>query len=295
MTFIEVFLVVAFLFFVGSMFGWCLEVLFRRFFTAKKWINPGFLTGPYLPLYGFGVAGLFGISRIPLHTGMAWLDAVLLILIMGVTMTLIEYIAGLIFIKGMKIKLWDYSNRWGNIQGVICPLFSLFWLLVSAFFYFVIDAPVIEAVRWFTSNIWFAFFVGIFFGVFLVDLGCSLHLATRIKKFAVEHGVIVQLEKFKETLHDKRVAAKQKVAFAFPLEKMGEFREQLASAKEKFAARMGRKKRAAGAVPAGAAQGPEASAEIAPASDMQSAATEANASEAPAPSATEAETPETNK
>ena len=290
MSFIDVVLVVAFLFFVGSVFGWCLEVLFRRFFTAKKWINPGFLTGPYLPLYGFGVAGLFGISRIPLHTGYAWLDAVLLILIMGVTMTLIEYIAGLIFIKGMKIKLWDYSNRWGNIQGIICPLFSFFWLAVSAAFYFVIDTPVLEAVTWFTSNIWFAFFVGIFFGVFLVDLGCSLHLATRIKKFAGEHGIIVHLEKFKETLFDKRVAAKQKVAFAFPLEKMGEFREQLASVKEKFTARMGKKKRAAGAVPSGAPQGPEASAEIAPASDMPPAP--ANASEVPAPSATEAEPPE---
>ena len=242
MSFINVVLILAFLFFVGSVFGWCLEVLFRRFFTAKKWINPGFLTGPYLPLYGFGVAGLFGISRIPMNTGYAWLDAVLIILIMGVTMTLIEYVAGLIFIKGMKIKLWDYSNRWGNIQGIICPLFSLFWLIVSAAFYFVIDTPVLEAVTWFTSNIWFAFFVGIFFGIFFVDLGCSLHLATRVRKFADEHGIIVHYEKLKETLREKREAAKEKVGFAFPLEKMGEFKEQLAAAKAKFTARMGRKK-----------------------------------------------------
>ena len=245
MSFIDVVLVVAFLFFVGSVFGWCLEVLFRRFFTAKKWINPGFLTGPYLPLYGFGVAGLFGISRIPLHTGYAWLDAILLILIMGAAMTLIEYIAGLIFIKGMKIKLWDYSNRWGNIQGIICPLFSLFWLLVSAAFYFVIDTPILEAVQWFTGNIWFAFFVGIFFGVFFVDLGHSLHLATRIKKFAGEHGIIVHYEKLKETLREKREAAKEKVGFAFPLAKISEFREQLSAAKEKFTARTGKKKKVA--------------------------------------------------
>ncbi len=244
MSFIDAVLVVAFLFFVGSVFGWCLEVLFRRFFTAKKWINPGFLTGPYLPLYGFGVAGLFGISRIPMDTGYAWLDAVLIILIMGVAMTLIEYIAGLIFIKGMKIKLWDYSNRWGNIQGIICPLFSLFWLLVSAFFYFVIDEPVIEAVRWFVHHIEFAFVVGIFFGVFFVDLGHSLHLAARMKKFACEHGIVVHYEKLKETLREKREAAKEKVGFVFPFEKLSEFREQLAAAKDSFTARMGKKKSA---------------------------------------------------
>ncbi len=117
MTFIEYFLVAAFLFFAGSMLGWCTEVVFRRLFTAKKWINPGFLTGPYLPLYGFGLVGLFGISQIPINTGSIFWDKIIIILIMGVVMTLIEYIAGLIFIKGMKIKLWDYSNRRGNIQG----------------------------------------------------------------------------------------------------------------------------------------------------------------------------------
>ena len=245
MSAVDVILVLAFLFFVGSMGGWCLEVLFRRFFSAKKWINPGFLTGPCLPLYGFGVAGLFGISRIPIHTGYAWLDATLIILIMGVAMTVIEYIAGLIFIKGMKIKLWDYSNRWGNIQGIICPLFSLFWLLVSAFFYFVMQGAVVEAVTWFVSNIEFAFVVGIFFGVFFVDFGHSMHLATRMRKFADEHGIIVHYEKLKETLREKREAAKEKVGFVFPFEKLTEFKEQLAETKERFTARMGKGKKGA--------------------------------------------------
>ena len=147
MNVVDALLVMAFLFFVGSVLGWCTEVLFRRVFTAKKWINPGFLTGPYLPLYGFGVAGLFAISLIPIHTGYDWLDSILIILIMGVAMTLIEYIAGLIFIKGIKIKLWDYTNRWGNIQGIICPLFSFLWLLVCVFFYFVIVPYVIKIGR----------------------------------------------------------------------------------------------------------------------------------------------------
>ena len=180
MNVVDALLVMAFLFFVGSVLGWCTEVLFRRVFTAKKWINPGFLTGPYLPLYGFGVAGLFAISLIPIHTGYDWLDSILIILIMGVAMTLIEYIAGLIFIKGLKIKLWDYTNRWGNIQGIICPLFSFLWLLVCVFFYFVIVPYVItDAVIWFVNHITFAFFVGVFFGVFFVDLGHSINLTAK--------------------------------------------------------------------------------------------------------------------
>ena len=55
-------LVFAFLFFIGSCLGWGIEVVFRKFFSHSnpqhKWINPGFLAGPYLPLYGFGLWGI---------------------------------------------------------------------------------------------------------------------------------------------------------------------------------------------------------------------------------------------
>lgn len=217
MQFIDALLVAAFLFFVGSVVGWCIEVLFRRIFTAKKWINPGFLTGPYLPLYGFGVAMLFAISLIPIDTGYYWLDSLIIILIMGVVMTLIEYIAGLIFIKGMKIKLWDYTNRWGNIQGIICPLFSFLWLLVCAFYYFVIDPFVIEAVVWFVHHITFAFFVGIFFGVFFVDLGHSINLSAKITAFAKKHDIVVSFEKLKESIKDRidKLGEKKHFIFSF--------------------------------------------------------------------------------
>ena len=36
-------LILSFLFFIGSMFGWVLELLFRRIVNGK-WINTGFLT-----------------------------------------------------------------------------------------------------------------------------------------------------------------------------------------------------------------------------------------------------------
>ena len=73
----QMLLELSFLFFVGSCLGWCVEVLFRRFFSAKKWINPGFLTGPYLPLYGFGLTFMYGVSFIPVKTGEVWADYLL--------------------------------------------------------------------------------------------------------------------------------------------------------------------------------------------------------------------------
>lgn len=210
-------LVASFLFIAGSMLGWVTEVFFRRFFTAKKWINPGFLTGPYLPLYGFGIVGLFLISFIPIKTGYVWLDAALIILIMGAAMTLIEYLAGLIFIKGMKIKLWDYSDRKGNIQGIICPLFSFIWLIVGAFYYLVINPYAIGAVVWFVENIEFSFIVGLFLGIFLVDVAHSLNLTAKIRKFAKENKIVVSFEKLKESVSEKiEQWEHKKASFVFP-------------------------------------------------------------------------------
>ena len=144
---------------VGAVGGWVIELFFRRIFSTKKWINPGFLNGPYLPMYGCGTLLLYGACFIPLPR---WA----LVLVLIVALTLLEYITGLIFIKGMKIKLWDYSNQWGNIQGIICPLFSLLWGCIAAGFVYLLFEPLHTAAVWAAGSGWMHFFNGAFYGVF---------------------------------------------------------------------------------------------------------------------------------
>ena len=116
----NLFLTLAFLFFIGSVFGWVLELFFRKFFSSSnpehKWINPGFCTGPYLPIYGFGLCALYLLARIGDATGLdnSLHGKAVLFVGMAVSMTLIEYIGGLMLLKGAKIRLWDYSNCWGG-------------------------------------------------------------------------------------------------------------------------------------------------------------------------------------
>ena len=45
---------IVFIFCLGSTFGSIVELFFRRI-VHKKWGNQGFLIGPYLPTYGFGL------------------------------------------------------------------------------------------------------------------------------------------------------------------------------------------------------------------------------------------------
>ena len=175
--------IISTLFVIGSLFGWVLELFFRRFVSQKKWMNPGFLTGPYLPIYGFGVAVLYGVSNIPLGIKSQAVDVIIRILIIGIGMTLIEFIAGLIFIKGFKIKLWDYSNRKGNVMGIICPIFSLAWLAVGSLYSFLLNPILVQGISWISENLIYTYFVGAVIGAIFVDFAYSVHLATKLKEF----------------------------------------------------------------------------------------------------------------
>ena len=110
----KTFITLCLLFILGGTLGWTLELFFRQI-VHKKWVNPGFLAGPCLPLYGTGVVCLYLICSIDYgFIENEILRAIFVIFIITVSMTLVEYITGLIFIKGMKVKLWDYSDRLGT-------------------------------------------------------------------------------------------------------------------------------------------------------------------------------------
>ena len=41
------------LFIIYSVIGWCMEVLLK-IIESRKFVNRGFLIGPYCPIYGYG-------------------------------------------------------------------------------------------------------------------------------------------------------------------------------------------------------------------------------------------------
>lgn len=193
--------IISTLFVIGSLIGWIIELFFRRFVSQKKWMNPGFLTGPYLPIYGFGVLVLYAVSNIPLGITNQIVDIIVRILIIGVGMTVVEFIAGLIFIKGLKVKLWDYSDRKGNIMGIICPSFSLIWLVVGSLYYFLLNPFLVEGISWISENLIYTYFVGMVMGAIAVDFAYSIHLATKLKEY--KEIADLRFEDFKKELHNR--------------------------------------------------------------------------------------------
>lgn len=119
---------IVFLFFLYAFLGWILEFTYRSV-TRTKLVNPGFLKGPYVPLYGF--AGLL------LHVVMifTWDEPVLLrLLIYFTTITVMEFITGEVLWRTFKKRWWDYSQESFNLRGHICLKFSLIWSVLALVF-----------------------------------------------------------------------------------------------------------------------------------------------------------------
>ena len=212
-------LTLAFLFLIGSVLGWILELLFRNLTQhPDKIVNPGFCTGPYLPIYGFGLCALYLLASLEQYSLIPdpfW-NKVMLFAAMAVGMTLIEYIAGVFCLKYLKVRLWDYSDLWGNIQGIICPLFSFFWAVLGAMYYFLIHPHILVGLKWLANNLAFSFFIGVFYGVFAIDVIHSAKLVVKLKAFAEDNDVIVRYEALKTHIRQRRERIALKYHFFRP-------------------------------------------------------------------------------
>ena len=188
-----------FLFITGSILGWILEVFYRRYFGgARKWINPGFLSGPYLPIYGFGVSLLYLVSD--LHIEM-WIK----IILFAIVPTFIEYIAGMFFLKYYKTRLWDYSNLKFNVNGLIAPLYTFFWTILALFFYYVMYPYFYNKIEFIYYHLEYSLFIGIFLGIMLQDIFESFGIVNKLKKFAelTEEIVVIDYERLKLEIREK--------------------------------------------------------------------------------------------
>lgn len=218
---------------MGSVLGWCMELIFRRFFSSanpeRKWINPGFCVGPYVPLYGFGLCLLYLIASAESYNWIAnpvW-NRLVLFAFMALCMTVIEYIAGFVSLKFMHVRLWDYSEQWGNFQGIICPKFSAAWALLGAAYYFLVHPHILNALRWLSENLAFSFFVGLFFGVFLIDVVYSARLVSKIRTFAKENDIVVRYEHLKSQIRSTLDESARRSYFLFAFRSEQPLREHL--------------------------------------------------------------------
>ncbi|MCL1902916.1 MAG: putative ABC transporter permease [Oscillospiraceae bacterium] len=120
--------------------GWVLESAIESV-SHKRFINRGFLTGPYIPIYGIGGI-LFSLIGIPLKAFYPnpYINIILVFVVGALSATTLEYAAGSFLERAFKKQLWDYSalkitNKF-SYKNRISLVSSLFWGVCSVFMTF---------------------------------------------------------------------------------------------------------------------------------------------------------------
>lgn len=111
-------------FIIYAFLGWLCEDIYCGI-GKRKFINRGFLYGPYCPIYGFGalmvIYPLLMLGNHPVY-----------VFIAGMFITsVLEYITSYLMEKMFSTRWWDYSTYPMNINGRVCLQNSLLFGLLS--------------------------------------------------------------------------------------------------------------------------------------------------------------------
>ena len=107
-------------FYIYSFFGWIFESVYVSL-RKRRWVNRGFLLGPFLPIYGGGAVMMLFVSE-PFKSNL-----ILTYFAGAVGATLLELVTGMVMESIFKVRYWDYSDRKYNYKGYICLESAVLW------------------------------------------------------------------------------------------------------------------------------------------------------------------------
>ena len=228
-------------FFIYSVLGWCTEMIYCAI-CQGKFVDRGFLYGPYCPIYGFGALIVTLILK-------SFANNPIKIFFIGMFLcTLLEYITSFVMEKLFNAKWWDYSQFKLNIHGRVCLLNSLEFGFLGIILNYLIHPNIEKLIQKIPINC-FPIITYILIFIIIVDLTLTLitvlnlkeklqyikELSENIKK--KYNYKISDLELFKE-LEDVRINILNKankfgnrLLYAFPNLKFKNLNKQLSELK----------------------------------------------------------------
>lgn len=113
------------LFYVGFSTYIMIEVMFH---SKMSLFEPG---------WSYIASGLMGATAFMIidsfNNSISWdIEFIIQMVLGGVVVTFIEFIVGLVSVFIFHSRMWDYSDMPMNLYGIICPQFTIFWILLSA-------------------------------------------------------------------------------------------------------------------------------------------------------------------
>lgn len=135
-------------FIIYSVLGFVIETLFALVNYGIFESRQSFLYGPFCSIYGVGAVVIILALRYKFfknnHT-----------LFVGgfIVGSIVEYFVSLFGELLLNVKWWDYSDRFLNINGRICFLYSIFWGLLGIYLLKVVNPRIDKFIDWLIKKI----------------------------------------------------------------------------------------------------------------------------------------------
>lgn len=165
------------LFFIFSFIGYLWEILLFLF-KKGKFVNRGFLKGPWLPIYGYGM--ILILILLSKFIAKPFLLFLLIILLCGV----VEYTTSFLLETLFNKKWWDYSECFLNINGRVCFVGLMFFGIGGIFCVYYITPFLLVKL----SNLNYSFktiLVFLLISVYIVDNYRSIKKPNKGKNISV--------------------------------------------------------------------------------------------------------------
>ena len=209
-------------FIIYSFLGFIIETLFALFNYGVFESRQGFLYGPFCCIYRLGAVIIILVLNYKFfknnHT-----------LFIGgfVVGSIVEYFVSLLGEIILNVKWWDYSNRFLNIGGRICFLYSIFWGLLGVYLMKVINPRVDRFINWLKQKINIIFLkivtLGLIIFLFFDCLISVYAINVFLVKVAVEKDLQVSYKTETEKIYNEIYGNKETSEFInkyFSTEKM---------------------------------------------------------------------------
>lgn len=113
------------IFLTYSFLGFLLELGYAKVTRSRKPDRKCLLVLPLCPVYGLAALCILALP------GPIVRNPILLFLFGGAVAAAVEYAVGFFTRYALGVDFWDYSDIKGNVQGLICPLFAVFWGILA--------------------------------------------------------------------------------------------------------------------------------------------------------------------
>jgi len=158
---------ILFLFMIYSIVGWLWETPYVSF-NEKKYVNRGFLKGPYIPIYGFACITIILSMSIFRSVEYSFALIIIQILFISFISAVWEYFTSLGLEVAFKTRWWDYSNRKFNLNGRVALDYTILFGIGGYLLWRFVN-PVFESFYDIIMPNYMVVLVLIFYTFYLID------------------------------------------------------------------------------------------------------------------------------